>query len=127
VTQYIKNVPLQNLTSIRDVLNNFLEYVDKTYSNNRSKYIDTHNPIFIREHVTRNAGTKLERVHSIDDACNRYLHIVAPKEHFDESIPLIDPDPIALYDLGKTWLYLDAWNLDGYMFKSDINLPEVNN
>lgn len=65
-----------------------------------------------------------------ENICTKFLYIIAPEGHFEEKVPLVDPNPVALLALDKHlehFIYLDAWDLEKIMFDNEINNSEFLN
>lgn len=104
--RYIFDIPSQNLENINKKIEDFLKIAPKL-----KKIIGIEN-----RKISKKA------------LCKKFLQIIAPKEHFNKNIPLIDPDPIAVLKLDKEYyLYLDAWDLEKIMFDNETNNPELLN
>lgn len=105
--QYIKDIPSANLNTIHNKIRKFKTEL-------RFNTVLTDNVNFYRNNALGFISMKS-------------LKIIAPKEHFDSSLATTNPDPIAVLELKDHYLYLDAWDLDGGIFKLGLNLPEVLN
>lgn len=110
--QYVLDIPLPNLENINKKVDLFFKIIPElTEIINKYKYKDK------------------------SKVCLEFLEILAPVEHFDKNIPLNDPDPVAilkLYNVDRIsekihYLYLDAWDIEKFMFDNDTNNPELLN
>lgn len=116
--EYVYDVPVENLLNIKSKIDKFMDlYLKECWGHSFSS-------------ISMNSNWV--RAEDYDEplwlGVGKVLEIIAPEEHFNRELKITDPDPIAVLRLDKDYyLYLDAWDLEKFLFDVETDNPELLN
>lgn len=114
--EYVYDIPAKNLFNIKREVDRFMEiYVKEQWGNEFSD-------------ISANSNWGLVGREPLYFRTKNVLKIIAPEEHFNRELKITDPDPIAVLRLDEDYyLYLDAWDLEKFLFDVETDNPELLN
>ena len=114
--EYVYDIPTKNLLNIKREADRFMEiYIREQWGN---EFLD----------VSTNSNWNLVGKEPLYFDTKNVLEIIAPEEHFNRDLKIVDPDPVAVLRLDEDYyLYLDAWDLEKFLFDVETDNPELLN